>query len=109
MADSNKVPAFCVVPGCGVQRKLWVPDPIGIEYIPGCVVDLPDWRCPTHADFGTSLLRERHNARRLVLERSAKALRKLAALRPDPPVGDECGDNSRFYYEMLAEQLEAML
>lgn len=97
MADSNKVPAFCVVPGCGALHPN------------ACVVDLPDWRCPTHADFGTTLLRERHNARRLVLERSAKALRKLAALRPDPPVGDECGDNSRFYYEMLAEQLEAML
>ncbi len=41
-----------------------------------------------------------------LLEDAAKAVRKLAARMPAPPSIEECGDQSKFYYEALAEALE---
>lgn len=41
-----------------------------------------------------------------LLEDAAKAVRKLAASRPEPSIAGECGDQSRIYYESLAEALD---
>lgn len=51
---------------------------------------------PTVADF----------RQKKVLSGAASAARKLAGLRPETPALGECGDQSRLYYEKLAEALE---
>jgi predicted HAD superfamily Cof-like phosphohydrolase len=45
-------------------------------------------------------------AKRTLLHKAALGLRKLAAKYPEPPPVDECGEQSRVYYQHLAHQLD---